>query len=289
MIIFTRRVCVLSALGFAIGMNRTKNTVFFFFLAEQTPTYANNSRELIKLVHDFLCQSLDDQSRITDTLVNGNSFETNLCEDRDVSSLRQGFFPFSIRWCSWNPSILVIDLLTKIIGRKPRWRVWTFFWSFWLIRMFPSVVKRQFAFIRYWTTVRWTGEKRPRIFSRRSIGSFLRSLKATTPNVTRIFCLSWRSSWTKRTISWGWKVISLIFLRVRRSTNFVSIFWRRRRSIGRRLFNNWRNLSPIIIGRCRFDCFKWTWESGGIIAMKWFSLVFTNAIDRSKARKWNSK
>lgn len=42
-----------------------------FVLVKQTPTYENNYRELIKLVHDFLSKSTDNSDRITENLVNG--------------------------------------------------------------------------------------------------------------------------------------------------------------------------------------------------------------------------
>ena len=41
-------------------------------LVKQTPIYENNCRELIKLVNDFLLQSIDNDERITENLVNGN-------------------------------------------------------------------------------------------------------------------------------------------------------------------------------------------------------------------------
>jgi len=46
--------------------------LFLFVIVKQTPTYENNCRELIKIVNDFLSESIDNNQRITENLVNGN-------------------------------------------------------------------------------------------------------------------------------------------------------------------------------------------------------------------------
>ena len=66
--------------GFSTVVQQRTIDPFFAVLGAQTSTYTNNSRELIKLVHDFLCQSSDDQSRITDTLVKGNRLKATLAQ-----------------------------------------------------------------------------------------------------------------------------------------------------------------------------------------------------------------
>ena len=53
------------------------NYSLLLFSGKQTPTYENNCRELIKLVNDFLCQSTDNNERITENLVNGISLFLN--------------------------------------------------------------------------------------------------------------------------------------------------------------------------------------------------------------------
>lgn len=55
----------------------TTMKTFLFNLGTSTSTYENNCHELIKIVYDFILSSNNNSERISENLINGNTFVYN--------------------------------------------------------------------------------------------------------------------------------------------------------------------------------------------------------------------